>query len=428
MRLVRLAVRGGGGVGEGLLGRIADAVGTPAYVYRAETIRDQYQRLDRALAPVPHRICYSVKANGNLAVLALLKGLGAGADIVSGGELARALRAGFAGPDIVFSGVGKTQIEMRAALEAGVGMISVESEEELAALTEVTRAAGRAANVGIRVNPEVTVETHPYTQTGVRGKKFGVPADEAGALAQRAASTPGLELRGIAMHLGSQITDEAPYVAAVLKLLEIVADLRRSGIGTLELLDLGGGLGIGYRDGDRPLDVDAYARAVLPHVATSRLKLIVEPGRFLVGAAGVLLTRVLYRKRSGGHDIAIIDAGMTDLIRPSHYQAYHEIRLVGQDTGRPHVRYDVVGPICESGDFFALDRELPRLDRGDLLEVRGAGAYGFVMTSTYNARSRPPEVLVDGDRFAVVRARESEDDLMRGETTSPRWRNGGGTR
>ena len=409
------------------LSAIAAAVGTPVYVYSAAVVREQYRRLDDALAQVPHRICYSVKANGNLAVLSLLRGLGAGADIVSGGELVRSLRAGFAGADIVFSGVGKTRDEMEAALEAGVGLISVESEEELAVLADVARASGRTANLGIRVNPEVTVETHPYTQTGVKGKKFGVPVDEAGALAERAAGTEGLVLRGLAMHLGSQITDAAPYVAALLKMLELVDGLRRRGIGSLEVLDLGGGLGIGYRDTDRPLDVDAYAQAVLPHVATSRLKLIVEPGRFLVGNAGVLLTRVLYRKRSGGREIAVVDAGMTDLIRPSHYQAYHEIRLVGEEAGerRPRVRYDVVGPICESGDFFALDRELPRLERGDLLELRGAGAYGFVMTSTYNARARPPEVLVDGDRFAVVRPRETAEDLMRGETPSPQWRREG---
>jgi diaminopimelate decarboxylase len=419
--MVRLTVGGGGGVGEGLLAAVAAAVGTPVYVYRAETIREQYRRLDRALAPVPHRICYSVKANGNLAILSLLRSLGAGADIVSGGELARSLKAGFTGADIVFSGVGKTRDEMRVALEADVGLISVESAEELTALGEVARASGCTANVGIRVNPEVAVETHPYTQTGAKGKKFGVPVDEVGALAARAASTQGMRLRGITMHLGSQITDEAPYVEALLKLLELVDQLRRGGIGTLELLDLGGGLGIAYREDDRFLDVDDWARAVLPHVVASRLTLVVEPGRFLVGGAGVLLTRVLYRKRSGGRDIAIIDAGMTDLIRPSHYRAYHPIRLVGKEDGRRRMRYDVVGPICESGDFLALDRDLPQLEQGDLLEVGGAGAYGFVMTSTYNARGRPPEVLVDGDRFAIVRRRETAEDLMSGETPLPNW-------
>jgi diaminopimelate decarboxylase len=409
-------------VGEGVLRAIATAVGTPAYVYDAGSIRGQYRRLDAALDPVPHRICYSVKANANLAVLSLLRGLGAGADIVSGGELVRARRAGFAGADLVFGGVGKTREELLAALEAGVGLISVESEEELALLTELAGASDRVANVGIRVNPEVAVETHRYTRTGVKGAKFGVPAGEAEVLAARAAGTPGLALRGLAMHLGSQITDPAPYVSGLLKLMEIAAALRSHGVTTLQLIDIGGGFGIGYRDGEAPLDLGAFASAVLPHVATSGLTLVVEPGRFLVGGAGVLLTRVLYRKHSGGRDIAVVDAGMTDLIRPSHYDSYHDIRLVGGGGARPRAQCDVVGPICETGDFFALDRELPRLGQGDLLAVRGAGAYGFVMTSTYNARPRPPEVLVDGDRWAMVRSRESVEDLMHGETSAPLWR------
>ncbi len=413
-------------MGEGLLAAIAGAVGTPVYVYSAEQIREQYRRLDAALAPAPHRVCYSVKANANLAVLGLLRDLGAGADIVSAGELTRVLRAGFRGGDVVFSGVGKTREEMRAALDAGVALINVESEEELGVLAEVAAAARRTAPVGIRVNPEVTVETHPYTQTGVRGKKFGVPAEAAQALAERAARTDALALRGVAMHLGSQIAEIEPYLAAVDKLLAMVAALRGAGVSSLEYLDLGGGMGIRYRDGDRALDVEAFARAILPRVRPTGLRLLVEPGRFLVGAAGLLLTRVLYRKRSGGRDIVVIDAGMTDLIRPSHYNAYHEIRLVGGEPGRPRQTVDVVGPICESGDFLALDRELPCLARGDLLAVCGAGAYGFVMTSTYNGRGRPPEVLVDGERYAVVRARETAEDLMRGETPSPLWRTAAG--
>jgi diaminopimelate decarboxylase len=414
-------------VGEGVLrvegvsaARIAAAADTPVYVYSAASIRSQYRSLDCALAPVPHRICYAVKANGNLAILALLHGLGAGADIVSSGELARALAAGIPGSAIVFSGVGKTTAEMEAALAADVGSINVESEEEMDTLAEVARVVGRTATIAVRVNPEVLVDTHPYTATGMKGKKFGVPFDEAAALAVRAARTPGLALRGMAMHIGSGIAAVEPFVEAVVRLLETVDAVRRAGVDTLETLDLGGGLGISYRDSDRPLDVQTYADAILPHVAASRLILVVEPGRFLVGDAGVLLTRVLYRKRSGGRTIAVIDAGMTDLIRPSHYQAWHEID-VDDGEGRPRVSYDVVGPICESGDFFALDRDLPELHRGDLLVVRGAGAYGFVMTSTYNARPRPPEVLVDGDRFAIVREREQPLDLMKGETMTPAW-------
>ncbi len=422
--------RGGedrGRVGEGVLtaggvrlARIAEAVGTPVYVYSAEVIRAQYAALDRALAPIPHRICYSVKANGSLAILRLLKSLGAGVDIVSSGELARSLAAGFTGPDVVFSGVGKTVDEMQAALDAGVGMINVESEEELDVLAALAKGQGRAAPVAIRVNPEVLVDVHPYTATGVKGKKFGIPYDEALSLARRASVTPGLSLVGIAMHIGSGIKDAAPFVEAVIKVLELVGEVRKAGVTTLKVLDLGGGLGIRYRASDAPLDVQDYADAVLPHVASAGLTLVVEPGRFIVGDAGVLLTRVLYRKKSGGKMIAVIDAGMNDLIRPSHYQAYHDIEVDG-GAGRPQVTYDVVGPICESGDFFALDRELPELAQGDLLVVKGTGAYGFVMTSTYNAKPRPPEVLTEKGRFAVIRDRETPQDLMRGETMEPQW-------
>ncbi len=403
------------------LAAIADQVGTPAYVYSAAKMRTQYQSLDTALAPVPHRICYAVKANGNLAVLKLLMKLGAGADIVSGGELLRVLRAGFRGPDVVFSGVGKTVEELQAALDAEVGLINVESEEELDVLASVAQRRARTAQVAIRVNPEVKLDVHPYTATGVRGKKFGVPLDEALELAYRASRTRGLSLRGMAMHLGSGITEVAPFVEAVRKLLDLVDELRLRGVPSLTTLDLGGGLGIRYRATDQPLDVQAYADAIVPLVAASRLTVVVEPGRFIVGNAGVLLTRVLYRKRSGGRMIAVVDAGMTDLIRPSHYQAYHEI-AVDRSAGRALEPYDVVGPICESGDFFALDRELPELQSGDLLVVRGAGAYGFVMTSTYNARPRPPEVLVDAGRFAVVRERETAADLTQGETLDLVWR------
>ncbi len=403
------------------LAAIAEQVGTPLYVYSAAKMRTQYQTLDTALAPVPHRICYSVKANSNLAVLKLLMKMGAGADIVSGGELLRVLRAGYHGPDIVFSGVGKTVEELQAALDAEVGLINVESEEELDVLAGVAQRRARTAAVAIRVNPEVAVDVHPYTATGMKGKKFGVAFDEALELAYRASRTRGLALRGLAMHLGSGITEVAPFVQAVLKLLELVDELRRRGVSSLTMLDLGGGLGIRYRATDQPLDVQAYADAILPLVTASRLTVVVEPGRFIVGNAGVLLTRVLYRKRSGGRMIAVVDAGMTDLIRPSHYQAYHEI-AVDQAAGRPLKPYDVVGPICESGDFFALDRELPELQTGDLLVVRGAGAYGFVMTSTYNARPRPPEVLVDAGRFAVVRERETAADLTHGETLDLVWR------
>jgi len=400
---------------EALAGQIAERVGTPVYVYDAGAIREQYRRLSAALAPVKHRICYSAKANGNLSILRLLRGLGAGVDIVSSGELARALAAGYPGADVVFSGVGKTADEMRAALEAGVGMINVESEEELLELARVAGEKRTEARVAIRVNPEVMVDVHPYTATGVKGKKFGIPYDEALALARRAARMDSLRLIGLAMHIGSGITAAQPFVEALLKMLELVDALRKSGHGDLAVLDIGGGLGIRYQEQDQPLDVDDWAAAILPHLATAGLTIVVEPGRFLVGNAGVLMTKVLYRKKSGGRMIAITDAGMTDLIRPSHYQAYHGISVVGADSRKP-VAYDVVGPICESGDFFALDRELPELKQGDLLVIHGAGAYGFVMTSTYNARPRPPEVMIDGGEFRIVRERETIDDLMRGES------------
>jgi diaminopimelate decarboxylase len=404
---------------------LAEAMGTPVYVYSADHVRRQFRALDQVLEPVPHRIHYAVKANGNLALLALIRGLGSGVDIVSGGELLRALAAGFSGADVVFSGVGKTEPELDLALRSGVGLINVESEQELEALENLARRLGTAAAVAIRVNPDVRVDVHPYTATGLRGHKFGVPQDEVVPLALRAFGSPHLKLRGLAMHIGSGIGEAGPFVEALLRVLELVDTLRKSGVGTLDVLDIGGGLGIRYHEDDRPVDVAEYAEAVLPHVAASGLTLLLEPGRFLVGNAGVLLTRVLYRKKSGGRMLAVVDAGMTDLIRPSHYQAYHAISVDGDD-GRPRGCYDVVGPVCETGDFLATDRELPEIERGDLLAIGGAGAYGFAMASTYNARPRPAEVLVDGDRWAVVRERESAEDLMRGERLEPDGKGGGG--
>ncbi len=400
---------------------VAGAVGTPAYVYSAAHVRAQYAALDAALAGVPHRIHYAVKANGNLAVLGLLRSLGAGVDIVSGGELERALRAGFAGADVVFSGVGKTCAEMRAALAAGVGAIHVESEAELAVLAEVARAVGTVAPIGLRVNPEVAVPTHPYTATGTRGTKFGVAHDEVEALAARAAATPGVVLRSLAMHVGSQIATSRPFTSGLQCLADLVERVRAAGIGTLTTLDLGGGFGISYREVDPPFDLGAYADTVVPAVRRTGLTLAVEPGRFLVGNAGVLLARVLYRKRSGGRSFAVVDAGMNDLIRPSLYDAYHALAVDGAE-GRASETCDVVGPVCETGDFLAQDRALPRLEAGDLVAVHGAGAYGFAMSSNYNSRPRPAEVLVDAGRVAVVRDRETPDDLMRGEHAVPAWR------
>jgi diaminopimelate decarboxylase len=399
---------------------LARAVGTPAYVYSATHIRDQYRRLEKALSGAPHRTHYSVKANSSLAILALLRELGTGVDIVSGGELERAVRAGYSGRDVVFSGVGKTERELREALGADVLLFNVESEAELQQLDRIAREAGRVAPVALRVNPEVTVETpHPYTRTGERGMKFGIPHDEALGVARRALRMPGIALRGVDMHIGSQVTALDAYEEGMRRLLELVRALRDLGCRDLEYLDVGGGLAVTYED-EVPTDPEAFAAAIVPQAVASGLTLIVEPGRYLVGNAGVLLTRVLYRKRSGGREYVITDAGMNDLLRPSHYQAYHHISAA-QPSGSSET-YDVVGPVCETGDFFALDRTMDAVTEGDLLVVHSAGAYGFVMASNYNSRPRPPEVLVEGDRFAIIRERETYDDLVRHEGTTPEWR------
>lgn len=415
------AARGAALACEGVpLEAIAAAVDTPTFVYSAGTIREQYARLADVLAPVPHRLHYSVKANSNLAILALLRELGAGVDIVSGGELDRARRAGFAGRDIVFSGVGKTAREIREALAAEILLINVESEPELHLIDRLARQIGVVAPVALRVNPEVTVETpHHYTRTGERGNKFGIPHDEALDAARTALALPGVCLLGLDMHVGSQVSSVDPYRTGMRRLLELRARLRDEGARDITYLDIGGGLGVTY-DSELPLDLAAFAAAVIPAVAASGLALIVEPGRFLVGNAGVLLTRVLYRKRSGGRNYVIVDAGMNDLLRPSHYNAYHRVDAV-RPRGAREVA-DVVGPVCESGDFFALARELDDVREGDLLVVRSAGAYGFAMSSNYNSRPRAAEVLVDGDRWAVVTERESYDDLVRRETARPVWR------
>jgi len=405
------------GFDPGLLRSIAERVGTPAYVYSTNLIRAQYHALDDALQGVRHRICYSVKANGNLGVLRVLKQLGAGADIVSVGELRRALAAGFDPDGIVFSGVGKTPVEIAEAIQAGVGFINIESTSELAVVIAVATDVGTPAHVGIRVNPDVATDTHPYTKTGDKTAKFGVPFDEVAGVARRIADERTLVLRGLAMHLGSQITDVTPYTRGTAKLLELVSAIRAAGITTLEALDVGGGLGVRYHR-EELLSLKAFAAAVAPPVRAAGLTLLLEPGRFLVANAGVLLTKVLYRKHAGGKDFVVVDAGMNDFVRPSHYHAYHEIvPLQGGD--RPEEVVNVVGPICESGDFLALDRKLPVVAPGEYLAVLGTGAYGFVMSSTYNARPRPPEVMVDGDRYYVARQRETLDDLLRGETAEP---------
>jgi len=425
--VVREAQRRRGVVGAGVLGfdpallrGIAERVGTPVYVYSANLIRAQYHALSDALQAVPHRICYSVKANGNIGVLKVLKQLGAGADIVSVGELRRALAAGFDAASIVFSGVGKTTPELEEALRTGVGFLNIESPAELDVVIATARQLKKRASLGIRVNPDVATETHPYTKTGEKTAKFGVPYDEVVPVAQRIAAEPLFVLRGLAMHIGSQITNVEPYRRGTIKLLELVTVLRACGITTIEAIDVGGGLGVRYHN-ERAPSPKAFADAVAPPIRQAGLALLCEPGRYLVANAGVLLTRVLYRKHAGGKDFVVVDAGMTDFVRPSHYNAHHEIVPLkdGRGVGGPEEKVNIVGPICESGDFLALDRRLPPVEPGEYLAVLGTGAYGFVMSSTYNQRPRPPEALVEGDRYYVARQRETLDDLLRGEILEP---------
>ncbi len=399
------------------LSEVADGAGTPVYVYHAEVIRRQFRALAAALSTVPHRIAYAVKANANLGVLRVLRDLGAGADIVSGGELARALAAGFAPERIVFSGVGKSDEELAAAVNAGIGHVHLESPAELAALGRIVAERGRAMRVGIRVNPDVTADTHPYIATGQGGIKFGVPFDQVVPLALAVQDTPCLTLDTIAMHIGSQLLDSRPYGEGLGRLLDLLGKLRAAGVDTIRNLDVGGGIGIRYRD-ERPLSPVALAETILPQLRGSDLTLVLEPGRYLVGSAGILLTTVLSRKHSGGKDLVIVDAGMNDLVRPSHYMAYHEMVEV-ESGGRPAAEVDVVGPVCETGDFLARDRMLPVLDRGERLAVLSAGAYGFVMASNYNTRPRAAEVVVDGDRWWVSRPRETLADLFATERLSP---------
>lgn len=403
------------------LERIAEAVGTPCYVYSAGSIRARYAELAGALAPLGAHLHYSVKANSSLAILALLRSLGAGVDIVSGGELHRALVAGFIGKDIVFSGVGKTREELDQALAAEVASINVESEGELELLQQVAAARGVTATVALRVNPDVAVDTpHPYTRTGEHGMKFGIPHDRVVAVATRAKALPNVRLAGLAAHVGSQIFDPAPYAAAARVLIDLERTLEREGLAAITSIDVGGGLAVRYDTEEHP-DLAAYAAALKGVADEPGVELIVEPGRFLVAESGVLLTRVLYRKHSGAQEIVITDAGMNDLIRPSLYASHHTVDAVGSDA-EPSMRANVVGPVCESGDFFARDRMITDVAPGDLIALRTAGAYGYVMASNYNSRRRPAEVLVDGDRFAVITERERDEDLTRRETLTPAWR------
>jgi diaminopimelate decarboxylase len=393
---------------------IADAVGTPTYVYSRATLIENYRAYTTAFASHPHVIAYAMKANANLGVLASLAREGAGADVVSGGELFRALKAGVPPKKIVFAGVGKIREEMRDALKADILMFNVESAAELSLLDRVAQELGVKAPVALRVNPDVDPQTHPYISTGLRSSKFGIPMSQALSEYDAAHRLAGIEVVGVHMHIGSQLTRVAPIGDALARVVELVRTLQSRGI-PIRLLDVGGGLGIRYRD-EEPASPREYAQVILPAASQLGVTLILEPGRSMAGNAGLLLTRVLYNKETADKRFVVVDAAMNDLIRPSLYDAYHEIVPVREPRRGSERAVDVVGPICESGDFLAKDRPLPEVAEGDLLAVMSAGAYGFSMASNYNARPRAAEVLVDGSRYAIVRRRESYEDLIAGES------------
>jgi diaminopimelate decarboxylase len=397
--------------------RLAERFGTPLYVYSATAIRERFRTFDRAFSKVPHTVCYSVKANSNLSILRLLAKMGCGFDVVSAGELQRVLRADRqAAKKVVFSGVGKTEEEMRAALKAEILLFNVESESELELLASCATQLKKTSRIALRVNPDVSAETHPYISTGLHKHKFGVPIQQARSLYTLAATSKYLKTAGVSVHIGSQITDASPFAAAMERVADLIRELRAEGH-QIKYVDAGGGLGIAYRDEnlpDLPAQAAAYAEALSKPLRESNIHLLLEPGRSIVGPSGALLTRVLYKKTNNGKKFLIVDAAMNDLIRPSLYQAYHEIVPVLASSASSEVT-DIVGPICETGDFFARDRELPSVNEGELLAFLDAGAYGMVLASNYNTRPRPAEILVDGKSVKLIRRRESVADLLRFE-------------
>ena len=400
---------------------IARAVGTPVYIYSTATLTRHYQVFARAFEGLDAMVCYAMKANSNQAVLKTLANLGAGADVVSEGELRRALAAGIPASRIVFSGVGKTAREMDFALEAGICCFNVESEPELQLLSARAAALGRQAHVSLRINPDVDAKTHRKISTGKAENKFGIPWQRARAVYAEAATLPGIRVSGIDMHIGSQITELQPFDDAFALLTELVQTLRQDGH-EIEHVDLGGGLGIPYKDDNNPPPLpEHYAEVVRKHVTQLGLKAIFEPGRLIAGNAGILVTEVVYVKEGDAKNFVIVDAGMNDLIRPTLYDAHHEIYPVEQKAATAsRITADIVGPVCETGDYMAHDREMPRVSAGDLLSIGSAGAYGAVQASTYNSRPLVPEVLVNGDRFHVVRPRLSLDALI-GLDSVPDW-------
>ncbi len=399
------------------LKRIGREVGTPVYVYSLATLKRHFQVFDQAFAQVPHIVCFSVKANSNLAVLRAFAKQGSGFDIVSGGELFRALKAGGDPKKIVFSGVGKKKHEIEYALNTGILMFNVESDEELTALNEIAAGIGKKAPISLRVNPDVDPQTHPYISTGMKKAKFGVDIKKSLETYKKAVALPNIDVVGVDCHIGSQLTSLTPFVDALAKVREyldrvLAGEMKKEGA-QIRYLDLGGGLGINYHDETPPLP-DEYARAIVQGLDGLEVTLILEPGRVIVGNAGILLTEVQYIKETDTKKFVIVDAGMNDLIRPALYGSYQAIRPIVESKAEPIVA-DVVGPICESGDFFAKDREIARPRRNDLLAIMSAGAYGFTMASNYNSHPKPPEVLVDGDQYYVVRKRETMEDLINGE-------------
>jgi diaminopimelate decarboxylase len=415
------------------LGRVAEKFGTPLYVYSAGTILDHHRRLDAALAPLDHLICYAVKANSNRAILKLLAEAGAGFDIVSGGELYRVLAAGGDPARCTFAGVGKSREEIEYALEQRVYSFNVESEGELEHIDRIAGAKEIRAPIALRVNPDVDPHTHEYISTGSHENKFGIALDRITAVYERAAKMRNVEIVGVQMHIGSQITEATPFASAIKKVAPIVRELKsKYGI---KFFSSGGGMGIVYRRAlesgsgkwwhdhggeSSAFSVRDYAGAIVPPLRELGIRVLFEPGRFLVGNAGVLLTRVRYIKKSGSKKFAIVDAAMNDLIRPALYHSYHEIVPVRELNNPGRETIDIVGPVCESGDFFALDREMPEVREGDLLAIMSAGAYGFVMASNYNSRPLPAEAIVRGDKFALIRKRQPIEDLVRNEI-DPQW-------
>ncbi len=396
------------------LADIARREGTPCYVYSSAGILEKFRAYDEAFGDAPHQVCYAVKANSNLAILKLLADAGAGFDIVSGGELFRVLKAGANPGNVIFSGVGKTEQELNYALEHKIKSFNCESEPELALIDSLAARRGLQARVAIRVNPDVDASTHPYISTGLREHKFGIDIAHAEAAYERAKSFQNIALEGVSCHIGSQILDIQPMQQVFEKMLALAKRLRARGLPILTL-DLGGGLGVPYKPGDTAPGIREYIGTMCQSVSGHGLEILIEPGRSIVAEAGVLLTRVLYRKSNGAKQFVIVDAGMNDLIRPALYQSHHQIIPLRESTTGTMVA-DVVGPVCETGDFLARNREIAQALPGDYLAVCTAGAYGFVASSNYNARPRPPEILVEGGRYRVIRERETYDDLIRGET------------